>query len=247
MSIEVEGGRALIVEDDSDRIGAGPWARWLASAVVPDESSARAERGRSLARDGAVDSVSRRSRDDRRSRHRLDRQHLRRHDRHGADSAQRVAGGDPSRAQPALACRRGRGPGAVGSPGAPPRDRARRRARAAARRRSAHVYLSGRCRGMQARLRRCVRGRGRDRPRSRALPSLARLRADRAARSRREGSLGGRRASGAEARATASRRRGAQATRTERHPGGRHRYRGCADARVRGIRSHARRHGMSAA
>lgn len=57
MSIEVDGGRALIVEDDSDRIGAGPWARWLASAVVPDESSARAERGRSLARDGAVDSV----------------------------------------------------------------------------------------------------------------------------------------------------------------------------------------------
>ena len=49
MSI-VEGGRPLVVEDDGARIGAGPWARWLASAVVPDESAARAERGRALAR-----------------------------------------------------------------------------------------------------------------------------------------------------------------------------------------------------
>lgn len=57
MSIDVDGGRPLVVEDDGGRIGAGPWARWLASAVVPDESSARAERGRVLARDGAVDSV----------------------------------------------------------------------------------------------------------------------------------------------------------------------------------------------
>lgn len=55
----VEGGRALLVEDDNgDRIGAGPWARWLASAVVPDESSARAERGRRLAWAGAVHSVT---------------------------------------------------------------------------------------------------------------------------------------------------------------------------------------------
>jgi hypothetical protein len=55
----VEDGRTLVVEDDgSERIGAGPWARWLASAVVPDESSARAQRGRALARAGAVDSVS---------------------------------------------------------------------------------------------------------------------------------------------------------------------------------------------
>ena len=46
-----------MVEDDGDRIGAGPWARWLASAVVPDESSARAQRGRTLAWAGAVDSV----------------------------------------------------------------------------------------------------------------------------------------------------------------------------------------------
>ena len=36
----VEEGRPLAVSDVGDRIGAGPWARWLASAVVPDESSA---------------------------------------------------------------------------------------------------------------------------------------------------------------------------------------------------------------
>ena len=54
----VEDGRALVVEDDGDRVGAGPWARWLASAVVPDESSPRAQRGRVLARSGAVDSVT---------------------------------------------------------------------------------------------------------------------------------------------------------------------------------------------
>jgi hypothetical protein len=54
----VESGRTLIVVDDGDRIGAGPWARWLASAVVPDESSARAQRGRALAHAGAVDSVA---------------------------------------------------------------------------------------------------------------------------------------------------------------------------------------------
>ena len=58
MSALVEDGRALLVEDEGDRIGAGPWARWLASAVVPDESSARAQRGRALARAGAVDSVT---------------------------------------------------------------------------------------------------------------------------------------------------------------------------------------------
>jgi uncharacterized Zn finger protein len=56
--ILVEDGRALAVEDDGERIGAGPWARWLASAVVPDESSARAQRGRMLARSGAVDAVA---------------------------------------------------------------------------------------------------------------------------------------------------------------------------------------------
>ena len=58
LPILIDEGDALVVEDDGDRIGAGPWARWLASAVVPDESSARAERGRTLARAGAVDSVT---------------------------------------------------------------------------------------------------------------------------------------------------------------------------------------------
>jgi hypothetical protein len=50
----LHGGEAVFVEGDRDRIGMGPWARLLASAVVPDEGSARAERGRALARSGAV-------------------------------------------------------------------------------------------------------------------------------------------------------------------------------------------------
>lgn len=51
-------GRALVVQADGDRVGAGPWARWLASAAVPDESTHRAERGRRLARAGAVSDVT---------------------------------------------------------------------------------------------------------------------------------------------------------------------------------------------
>lgn len=51
-------GRPVFVETDAERIGNGPWARWLATAVVPDESSPRAERGRVLARTGHVHSVS---------------------------------------------------------------------------------------------------------------------------------------------------------------------------------------------
>jgi hypothetical protein len=51
-------GRALTVPRGGDRIGAGPWARLLASAVVPDEGAARAERGRELAWDGRVSHVS---------------------------------------------------------------------------------------------------------------------------------------------------------------------------------------------
>ena len=39
-------GRPVLVESQDDRIGRGPWARWLATAVVPDEGSTRAERGR---------------------------------------------------------------------------------------------------------------------------------------------------------------------------------------------------------
>jgi len=51
-------GRPVFVDGDDDRIGRGPWARWLATSVVPDESSPRAERGRMLARSGHVHSVS---------------------------------------------------------------------------------------------------------------------------------------------------------------------------------------------
>jgi hypothetical protein len=57
VSVLLDDGRALRAPRDGDRIGAGPWSRWVASAVVPDESSARAERGRDLARSGAVHSV----------------------------------------------------------------------------------------------------------------------------------------------------------------------------------------------
>ena len=38
----------------NERIGKGPWARLLASAVLPDEGSSLAERGRALVRLGAV-------------------------------------------------------------------------------------------------------------------------------------------------------------------------------------------------
>lgn len=51
-------GNAIVVDGHGDRIGDGPWARLLASAVVPDEGSARAERGRALARSGAVRGVT---------------------------------------------------------------------------------------------------------------------------------------------------------------------------------------------
>ena len=37
-----------------ERIGTGPWARLLASAILPDEGSSLAERGRTLVRLGAV-------------------------------------------------------------------------------------------------------------------------------------------------------------------------------------------------
>jgi uncharacterized Zn finger protein len=54
----VGNGRPIFVGGDDDRIGRGPWARWLATSVVPDEGSPRAERGRILARTGHVHSVS---------------------------------------------------------------------------------------------------------------------------------------------------------------------------------------------
>ncbi len=52
-------GEPIAVEGHgSGRIGAGAWARLVASAIVPDEGSARAERGRELARAGAVSGVT---------------------------------------------------------------------------------------------------------------------------------------------------------------------------------------------
>jgi uncharacterized Zn finger protein len=51
-------GRPVVVAGDDDRIGRGAWARWLATSVVRDEGSPRAERGRILARSGHVHSVS---------------------------------------------------------------------------------------------------------------------------------------------------------------------------------------------
>ena len=54
----LEGGSPLSVAGQHERIGAGPWARWLASGAVPDESTPRAERGRRLARGGAVSDVT---------------------------------------------------------------------------------------------------------------------------------------------------------------------------------------------
>ena len=57
MTLLQDNGRALRAPAGGDRVGSGPWARWVASAVVPDEGSARAERGRDLARSGAVHDV----------------------------------------------------------------------------------------------------------------------------------------------------------------------------------------------
>ena len=44
--IVLDEGRPIFIEGDDDRIGRGPWARWFATSVVPDEGSPRAERGR---------------------------------------------------------------------------------------------------------------------------------------------------------------------------------------------------------
>ena len=51
-------GRPVVVTNDRDRIGNGPWARLFATAVVPDEGSSTAELGRMLARGGNVHTVS---------------------------------------------------------------------------------------------------------------------------------------------------------------------------------------------
>jgi uncharacterized Zn finger protein len=51
-------GRPIVVTTPRDRIGHGPWARLFATAVVANEGSTTAERGRALARGGNVHSVS---------------------------------------------------------------------------------------------------------------------------------------------------------------------------------------------
>ncbi len=51
-------GRPVVVESQRDRIGSGAWARLFASAAVPNEGSTAAERGRRLARAGAVHTVT---------------------------------------------------------------------------------------------------------------------------------------------------------------------------------------------
>lgn len=57
-SVLLDEGRPVRVATGDDRIGRGPWARLLATAGVPDESTARAERGRMLARNGHVHTVT---------------------------------------------------------------------------------------------------------------------------------------------------------------------------------------------
>jgi uncharacterized Zn finger protein len=54
----LDDGRPLAVRTERDRIGQGPWARLFATAVVADEASTSAERGRMLARSGSVHTVA---------------------------------------------------------------------------------------------------------------------------------------------------------------------------------------------
>ena len=54
----LDDGRPLVVRTERERIGQGPWARLFATAAVADESSAAAERGRTLARGGDVHTVA---------------------------------------------------------------------------------------------------------------------------------------------------------------------------------------------
>ena len=54
----LDDGRPLVVTTEQERIGRGPWARLVASAIVGDEGSSSAERGRALARAGAVHTVA---------------------------------------------------------------------------------------------------------------------------------------------------------------------------------------------
>jgi SWIM zinc finger len=55
--VPLNDGLPVVVPAGDDRIGSGAWARWFASAAVPDEGSERAARGRELARGGSVGAV----------------------------------------------------------------------------------------------------------------------------------------------------------------------------------------------
>jgi uncharacterized Zn finger protein len=57
-SVVLDDGRPVHVAAGEERIGRGPWARLLATAIVPDEATTRAERGRTLARSGHVHTVT---------------------------------------------------------------------------------------------------------------------------------------------------------------------------------------------
>lgn len=52
--LELNGGGPVVVESLDGPIGSGPWARLVASAIVTDVGSARADRGRDLAAAGMV-------------------------------------------------------------------------------------------------------------------------------------------------------------------------------------------------
>jgi hypothetical protein len=56
--VTLNDGLPVVVAMGDDRIGVGAWARWLASAAVPDEGSERAARGRELAWGGGVGAVT---------------------------------------------------------------------------------------------------------------------------------------------------------------------------------------------
>jgi uncharacterized Zn finger protein len=54
----LDDGRPIAVRTERERIGQGPWARLFATALVADEASTSAERGRALARGGSVHTVA---------------------------------------------------------------------------------------------------------------------------------------------------------------------------------------------
>lgn len=56
-SLVIADGRPIPLRGDGE-IGTGPWSRLLASAIVPEPRSARAQRGRELAADGGVHTIS---------------------------------------------------------------------------------------------------------------------------------------------------------------------------------------------